>query len=90
MKDHLQHIFIYIALAAISLMAASCHRSHHYPRELVVADSLCLHHKDSAIAILKRITNAEMYIGNSEFMKRQKKCISSRSKQTAYVKTRLT
>ena len=57
-----QRIFIAVialAIAAIAIAAISVCCSHHtYPRELVVADSLCESNPDSAEALLRRMPDS--------------------------------
>ena len=57
-----QRIFIAVialAIAAIAIAAISVFCSHHtYPRELVVADSLCESNPDSAEALLHRMPDS--------------------------------
>ena len=48
-----------LAIAAIAIAAISVCCSHHtYPRELVVADSLCETNPDSAEALLHRMPDS--------------------------------
>ena len=73
-----------LAIAAIAIAAISVCCSHHtYPRELVVADSLCESNPSKAISHLKALRVKSKSMGTADFWYYRLLCVKGRDK--AYI-----
>lgn len=60
---------LFIVVALIFSISNSCGNSHSYPRELVVADSLCDNNPDSALTLIRKIKTEQLSDNESWYLR---------------------
>ncbi len=60
---------LFIVVALIFSISNSCGNSHSYPRELVVADSLCDNNPDSALTLIRKIKTDQLSDNESWYLR---------------------
>lgn len=60
---------LFVVVALIFSISNSCGNSHSYPRELVVADSLCDNNPDSALTLIRKIKTDQLSDNESWYLR---------------------
>lgn len=60
---------LFIVVALVFSISNSCGNSHSYPRELVVADSLCDNNPDSALTLIRKIKTDQLSDNESWYLR---------------------